>query len=251
MKNIRYRIFSLTLLLSFFMYESTAAENLRIIREKITVKKIADTPFANLFNHPAWQSVRCSHFLCQTDNVEDIRRMPLEGAWIKMLYDNNYLYVLAEMTDSDILNRAEKSGGHLYADGDLLEVFIKTAEHPYYWEIYGTPNKLHTVFYYTKQGEEAHSLDLSKNKTPLLVESRISGTFNNAADKDKKFTLLLAIPRSELEKNNYKFSPRNKWLIMTGRYNYSRYLTKCEFSSYPQMVDDFHRSEYYAEIIFE
>ena len=207
MKNIRYRIFSLTLLLSFFMYESTAAENLRIIREKITVKKIADTPFANLFNHPAWQSVRCSHFLCQTDNVEDIRRMPLEGAWIRMLYDNNYLYVLAEMTDSDILNRAEKSGGHLYADGDLLEVFIKTAEHPYYWEIYGTPNKLHTVFYYTKQGEEAHSLDLSKNKTPLLVESRISGTFNNAADKDKKFTLLLAIPRSELEKNNYKFSP--------------------------------------------
>ena len=75
--------------------------------------------------------------------------------------------------------------------------------------------------------------------------------FETIKKLDKGYSILLAIPRSELEKNGVEFTSGSQWLILTGRYNYSRYLPLCEKSAYPQCYMNFHDDKYYARIRFE
>jgi hypothetical protein len=189
--------------------------------------------------------------LINAQSANDIRVLPQERASVKYLYDQSYFYIKADLADSDIVQQAAQSGGHLYMEGDLLEIFIKVPGQPYYWEIYGTPHRLHTVFYYSRQGKVPASLDLSTGATPIRVAARLNGSLNDPSDVDKGYSILLAIPRSELEKNGVKFTSGSQWIILTGRYNYSRYLPLCEKSAYPQCNMNFHDEKYYARIRFE
>lgn len=228
---------------------AAAAENppARYIRDEAVIKYAENVVFEQITQHPAWKNTPAYTFLSNVKAIQDIRQLPRERGSVQYLYDEHYLYVRAEFADSDIVNTAEKSGGHLYSCGDLLEVFIKPLDQPYYWEIYGTPNELYTVFYYAAPGKKPISVESNQVK----VTAKINGTLNNPRDKDVAFNLFLKIPRSELEKNGMKFAPGNQWLIMASRYNFSRYLTGCEQSAYPQCSINFHNSQYYAQIRFE
>ena len=217
---------------------------------KVRVNKVADFRFSGGIDHPAWKSQPSYSLMLYVTDVNAIGRAPVESGRAQFLYDDTHFYIRAHFTDSDVMTTANKNGEHFYMQGDLLEVFIKHGPTPYYWEIYGTPNKLHTRFYFTSRGTLGLPSGFALNDCPILVDAKVDGTFNDPTDKDRSWTVLVGVPRTELEKNGAKLGPGNRWLILAARYNYTRHLPDQELSSYPQITGGYHSHEYYAEMEF-
>ena len=245
------------LLLAMFSVLLGSAADSGTFRPKIQVPKVKDFDIATGIDHPAWKTVPAGQFLKLVGNVNDINRKPLEAGYVKYLYDDNYLYVRAEFIDSDIVVNATTDGGHFYKDGDVLEVFIKPGKSNYYWEIYGTPNKLNTRFVYGSRSNLGLPSGFKHDEVGIKVASRINGTFNKRDDRDTSYVVLVAIPLTELNRPHLKtghpagtvpFAPGEDWRVQSARYNYSRYLNNYELSSYPQTYGGYHSLEYFAQI---
>ncbi|MCI5778221.1 MAG: carbohydrate-binding family 9-like protein [Lentisphaeria bacterium] len=216
----------------------------------VRVPRVENFNFASGMDSPAWKESPAYSFMLYVTETDAIGRIPEEGAKVQYLYDDNYLYIRAEFTDSDVMTTAAAHGGPFYAEGDVLEVFIKHEGTPYYWEIYGAPNKLRTRYYYPSKGTLGLPSGFALNDCPVLVDAKVDGTLNRPDDRDRSWTVLLGVPRSELEKNGAKFGPGNKWRLFASRYNYNRFLPAPELSSYPQITGGYHSHEYYAEVEF-
>jgi hypothetical protein len=175
-----------------------------------------------------------------------------EKGSVKLLWDDNYLYVGCEFEDSDVVNEGKEDQSHLYNSGDLLEVFLKPAKENYYWEIYGSPNNKKTWFAFSSRGRIMFPACASYLPETLKVAANVSGTLNNWKDKDKGWTVEMAIPIKELTVYGAKFDNSANWTILLARYNYSAYLPKTELSSYPQLSNpNWHIYEEYAKLRLE
>ena len=225
-------------------------ERLEFVHPVVKVHKIGDMNIDESIHHPAWQKASSNRFMLYVTEPESINKLPIEHANVKYLYNDKYFIVRAEFFDSDIMTTAKEHGGHFYIEGDVLEVFLKPEKFNYYWEIYGSPNQLRTRFHYPSRGSLGLPSGFAPNDLPILVKTEITGTFNDCSDRDTKWCVVLMIPRSELEKYGYKFDAPSKWLVLSARYNYSRYLDKHEYSSFPQIPWSYHMYEYYAELEF-
>ncbi len=182
-------------------------------------------------------------------NIGDSLR---ENGAAKLLWDENYLYVAAEFEDSDVMNEGKEDQGHLYNTGDLLEVFLKPAKENYYWEIYGTPNNKKTWFFFPSRGRATFPACASYLPDGLKVAAAVDGTLNNWQDKDKGWTLEMAIPIKELTVYGAKFDNSANWTILLARYNYSVYLQKPELTAYPKLSNvNWHIYEEYAKLRLE
>ena len=247
MKKVFMALLAYSLLIPAFVH---GKEQLEFLRPKVKVHKVENLTPDNAIDHPAWKKSAENRFMLFATEPAAINKLPKEHANVKYLYDDKYFYVRAEFFDSDIMTTGTKHGGHFYAQGDVLEVFLKPVNHNYYWEIYGTPNELRTRFHYPSRGTLGLPSGFAPNDLPILVKAKVDGTFNDCSDKDTKWCVVLMIPRSELEKYGYKFDNPSRWLVLSARYNYSRYLDKHEYSSFPQIALSYHLYEYYAEIEF-
>ena len=178
--------------------------------------------------------------------LDDCGRTPVEGGTIQFLYDEKYFYVRSVMHDSDVVNTATANGGHFYRTGDLIEIFIKCFDKPYYWEIYGTPNKFNTRFQYKSRGTLGLPSGFTHAECNILVDARVDGTLNEGSDRDRSWTVLMAVPLAELKKYGASFEPGSKWLLLIARYNFTRFMAAAEISTFPQAAMSNHASEYYA-----
>ena len=175
-----------------------------------------------------------------------------EKGSVKLLRDDNYLYVGAELEDSDVMNEGNEDQSHLYTTGDLIEVFLKPSGENYYWEIYGTPNNKKTWFFYPSRGRLMFPACASYLPKELKVAATADGTLNNWRDKDKGWTVEIAIPIKELTAYGAKFDNSANWTVQFGRYNYSAYLHKTELSAYPLLSNvNFHIYEEFARLRLE
>jgi hypothetical protein len=172
-----------------------------------------------------------------------------EKGLVKLLWNNEYLYVGVEMEDSDIVAEGSKNQTHMYQMGDTVEVFIKPKNKNYYWEVYGTPNNLTSVFFYP--GRARFFLPSCMNyPVNAKVAAKFDGTLNNWQDHDRGWSVIIAIPIKMLEKYGKTFNTEEKWTIMVGRQNYSAHLPIKELSCYPTLSEkNFHVYEQYADLI--
>ena len=164
---------------------------------KIQVKKVADMDVNTAIDNPVWQSVPSYPFMRLVYNMGDMYRKPAEPATVQYLFDNNYFYVRAVLTDSDVMTTGTANGTHLYVQGDLLEVFIKPDKANYYWEIYGTPNQLQSRFYFGARATVGLPSGFAHKDVGIKVFSKVDGTLNDPTDRDKSCTTMVAIPISE------------------------------------------------------
>jgi hypothetical protein len=175
-----------------------------------------------------------------------------EKGSVKVLWDENYIYVAAEFEDSDVMNEGKEDQSHFYSTGDLIEVFLKPAGENYYWEIYGTPNNKKTWYFFPSRGRIVFPACASYLPKDLSVATSVDGTLNNWRDKDKGCIIELAIPIKELTAYGAKLDNSANWTVMFGRYNYSAYLNKIELTAYPLLSNvNFHICEEYAKLRFE
>ena len=223
----------------------------RHYQPEIEVYYAPKIPFSACLSDAVWKKSAVYPFMRSVGELSDFYKSPWEGGKLRLLYDDEYLYIGAQLQDSEVLSDGKKNQDFLYAKGDVVEVFLKPADQNYYWEIYGTPHKLTSCFYFPARGMLGLPSGYQDPGAAVKVDARVFGTFNQSCDKDIGWNVLIAIPLADLRKNGMKFVPEEKWTIFVARYNYSRYLPACEFSGVPQKFADFHVLGDYARLIIK
>lgn len=113
---------------------------------------------------------------------------------VKMLWDDQYLYIAAELEEPDVKATLTKHDSVIFKDNDF-EVFVKPlpeTESYYEFEI----NALNTgwdLFLpkpYSEGGRADNSWDIEGLKTAIAVQ----GTLNKPGDKDRRWTVEIAYP---------------------------------------------------------
>ena len=162
----------------------------------------------------------------------------IQDGSIKFAWDENFIYVGAQLTDDDVVSTVNTDQTHLYKTGDVLELFLKPINDTYYWEIYGNPEKARTSLFFPSGGRLLFP-DSEKYLMPdLKVGAEVDGTLNNWHDKDRGWTVEIAVPIKELTRYGAAINENTIWRFLIGRYNYSRWLEKCEISGITVFKDD-------------
>jgi hypothetical protein len=149
----------------------------------------------------------------------DSQPRPKYRTRVKMLWDDQYLYIAAELEEPDVKATLTQHDSVIFKDNDF-EVFIKplpdTASY-YEFEI----NALNTgwdLFLpkpYNQDGQPDNSWDIQGLKTAIAVQ----GTLNQSGDKDRGWTVEIAYPLSAFASRQAVPKPRDGTIW---RINFSR-----------------------------
>lgn len=247
---------SIVLLLSVMMpaqenncHESPAQFSGNVMQYTVKVG-VTGSIFKGGFDSPLWNQLPAYNFLHNVTDARHINLIPSERACVRYLCDPENLFVRVDAQDQDVMSRASVNNQFLYQLGDVIEVFIKPENHPYYWEFHGAPNGVFSCFYYKSQGTLLLPSSFVPGKEKISVINKITGSLNQHSDRDELWQVIIVIPRKELEKNGCSFSSANRWTILTTRYNYGRYISYNERSAYPQVANGYHATQHYADVEF-
>ncbi len=139
-----------------------------------------------------WNLVQWSDFF---EDIEgNTKPKPYFQTRMKMLWDDNYLYIAAELEETHIWGCLENHDDIIYRDNDF-EVFIDPdGDGRNYFEI--EINTLGTILdlFMSKPYNKGGGADLGWNADGLKKAVGIYGSNNNASDQDVKWTVEMAIP---------------------------------------------------------
>lgn len=176
----------------------------------------------------------------------------LAATQAKLLYDKDFLYVSAVMQDDDIVAFGKRDQQIHCTEGDVFEIFLKPENANHYWEIHITPAGRCAVLFYPSRGYHFLPGIVMPSTRPLKkikYKVNVNGTLNKNDDKDKFWSVEAAIPLAELAAAGVPFDTQNQWRILFGRYNFSKYQTLCELTSFPELSKiDFHIHEEYGRV---
>jgi hypothetical protein len=147
---------------------------------------------------PAWQAAAWTDEF--VDIVGDRKPKPKYRTRAKMLWDDNYLYVHAELEEPHVWATITKKNSVIFRDNDF-EVFIgPDGSNHHYHEF--EMNALNTIWElsldkpYRNRGP-VHDPD---NMPGLRSAVNISGTINDPRDTDKGWSVTIAFPWKDLKK---------------------------------------------------
>jgi hypothetical protein len=182
-------IFSQTLLNNIFDYP----------KPKTYVGYKTDKPLVidGKLNEDVWQKA------VWTDSFVDIegsaKPKPRFTTRAKMLWDDNYLYIAAQLEEPDIWAKLRERDTIIFFDNDF-EVFLDPNgdTHQYFefeMNAFNTVWDLLLVKPYRDQGSAIYEWNYNHLKSGVYAE----GTINNPNDKDKYWTVELAFPWADLK----------------------------------------------------
>jgi len=149
--------------------------------------------------------------------------------------DDTWFYIGVRFTDSDVVARGKRDQMHHYRLGDVMELFLKPEEAPWYWELYATPAGRKSSFFLPERKK------LTERSCGLQVAASVNGTLNDSRDRDSGWTVEMAVPIADLSAPGQPFGPGTRWRILVARYNHNGDLKNPELSSTPQLSQtDFH-----------
>lgn len=165
----------------------------------------------------AWQKAAWSQDF--TDIEGDKQPAPALRTRLKMLWDKQNLYILAEMEEPHIWATLHQHDTIIYHDNDF-EIFVDPdGDTHQYFEIEINPhNTVMDLFMgkpYRVNGDALMNWDAQGMRTAVNID----GTLNKAGDKDKKWTVEMAIPFTAFGFFNQGLSIKDS---TTWRINFSR-----------------------------
>jgi hypothetical protein len=216
--------------------------------------------FANLFTQPrsyiinyaqsapkidgdlgdaAWQQAQWTDDF--RDIEGDLKPNPALRTRTKMLWDDSCLYIGAEITDPNVWATLTHHDEIIFRDNDF-EVFIdpNNTTHQYFELEF---NAFNTVFdlFLNKPYREGGNAMINWDAEGLRSAVKVLGTINNPADKDKGWTIEIAIPFRAISLGNEVRVPTDGTLW---RINFSRveWDTKAVDGKYVKLTDGKGRS---------
>ncbi|KJD31182.1 carbohydrate-binding family 9-like protein [Tamlana nanhaiensis] len=164
-------------------------------------------------------------------DIEGDKR-PKYNTKVKMLWDDNYYYILAEMQEPDVWATLKQRDTIIFYNNDF-EVFIDPdGDTQNYYEL--EINALNTVWdlFINEPYREQNVVLNDWTLTGLKSAVTIDGTLNNADDTDKGWTLEIAIPWKAYRASYYHQNiPENDfWRVNFSRVNWQHDLNNGKYS---------------------
>jgi hypothetical protein len=168
-------------------------ENLFTVPEGYVVKHISKAPVIDGdIDENIWQQARWTNDFVDIEG--DLKPKPTLQTNVKMLWDDSCLYVAARLHDPQVWATLKNHDDIVYRDNDF-ELFLDPANttHSYY-EV--EVNALNTIFdlYLNKPYRNQGQAIIGWDAPGLRTAAKIQGTLNNSIDKDKGWTVEMAIP---------------------------------------------------------
>ncbi|ETV96802.1 hypothetical protein H310_10099 [Aphanomyces invadans] len=205
-----------------------------------------------------------------TDTFVDIegparKPNPAQSTRVKMMWDDNYLYVGADMEESKVWGNYTEKNTTMYHENDF-EIFIDPdgSRHNYY-EL--EMNCLNTIWELAlmRPYKDGHSIVNPYNLTDIHSAVYIDGVPNDPTVTCKKWTVEVAIPLAELvhfdERRHCKVQAGDVWRMNFSRVHYDLLVEKGKYVKVPDRreynfvwaptgVIDIHRPEKWAYVAF-
>ncbi len=164
----------------------------------------------------------------------ELKPLPLHRTRVKMLWDDDFLYIAAELTEPHIWAKLRQRDTVIFYDNDF-EVFIDpdgdTHEYmEFEMNAYNTIWDLFLTRPYRDNGRVADAWNLRGIQTAVSIH----GTINDPSDTDNKWVAELAFPLDVL--TEFGDNPRDsvQWRINFSRVNWR---TEIENDSYIKAID--------------
>jgi hypothetical protein len=202
-----------------------------------------------------------------TDAFQDIRgedwQDPRFRTRMKMLWDDEFLYIGVELEESDIWATLTAHDAVIFHDNDF-EVFLNpTGDGLNYFEFeinaLNTGWDLFLAKPYNKGGKADNSWEMPGYKSAVMID----GTLNNPIDRDKAWYVELALPWSAFKERSGKGRPntgdswranfsRVEWLVraVNGKYEKLPHMKEDNWVWSPQGVVNMHIPEKWGTITF-
>ena len=170
-----------------------------------------------ILNESDWEAVPWTDYFVDIEG--ELKPQPEFRTRVKMLWDDSYLYIAAELEEPHIWATLRQRDTVIFYDNDF-EVFIDPDgdTHAYYElevNAYGTPWDLLLIKPYRDGGPAVNNWDING----LKVGTDIKGTINDPSDIDRGWNVEIAIPLGVLKECNRNDMPKDgdQWRI-----NFSR-----------------------------
>ena len=242
-------------------------ENLFTDPHHYIVYRTTDSIHADgLLNEPSWQQAPWTEFFSDIEGEQ--KPAPAFKTRCKMLWDDQHLYLAAELEEPDIWATLSQHDQIVFHDNDF-EFFIDPDGDTYnYFEI--EINALKTVFdlFLPKPYRDSGSAVTSWNADGMRTGVHIDGTLNHPNDTDKKWTIEFSLPFRALDSNGTNTIPaggtiwrmnfsRVAWdtEIVNGQYqkkkdSFGKNLREHNWVWSPQGVINMHRPERWGYVRF-
>jgi hypothetical protein len=181
---------------------------------------------------------------------------------VKMLWDDKYLYIAAELQEPHIWATLRDHDAIIFHDNDF-EVFIDPdGDTHQYYEI--EINALNTVMdlFMVKPYRNGGEAQLNWDTKGIRTAVHVNGTLNNSKDTDKEWTVEMAIPFSALSffNNNKRPADNSLWRINFSRVEWDTDIKNGEYVKQrkpennwvwsPQDIINMHAPERWGYLLF-
>ncbi len=251
-------------MMSLMSYSGLSKEKIRLDHPNGYVCYRASHPLSmnGKLDDPAWKNAPWTEYFVDIEG--DKKPLPRYKTRAKMLWDDTYLYIGAELEEPHVWGTLTQHDSVIFQDNDF-EIFIDPdGDNHEYYEIeinaLNTEWDLRLVKPYRNGGPALNEWEIPGYKSAV----HINGTINNPADIDKGWTVELALPWKVLKEYANRPSPphdgdqwrinfsRVEWLVDIIDGNYVKVPNKPEDNWVwsPQGYIDMHRPETYGYIQF-
>ena len=231
-------------------------------KEYICYRTMSKITIDGKLNETAWRKAPATDVFVDIEG--DVKPRPRFTTRAKMLWDDQYFYIAAELEEPHVWGTLTKRDSVIFHDNDF-EVFIDpNGDRNEYYEF--EINALNTgwdLFLpkpYRDGGKAQDSWDIIGLKTAI----HINGTLNNPRDKDKGWTVELALPWKALGEYAHKSAPPNdgdEWRVNFSRVEWQHEVVDGKYRKVantkednwvwsPQGVVDMHRPEMWGVVRF-
>lgn len=168
----------------------------------------------------------------------------------KVAWDDKFLYIAFQNEDEDVWSTFKKHDDKLWTQ-EAVEVFIDAnGDGKDYIELQVNPNNVSFDSYLPAYRENQNDWD-AKMKTAVAV----NGTLNKRDDKDKGWTVELAIPWADVKgKGKYELTTPPKagdtWSVNFFRMDMPKDKPQVASSWSPPLVGDFHKLDRFGKLVF-
>jgi len=171
-------------------------------------------------NESSWSKAEWSDDFADIEG--DTKPAPLYRTRMKMLWDETNLYILAEMEEPNIWSYYDKRDMVVFHENDF-EVFVDPdGDGLYYFEY--EVNALNNLFdlFLPKSYRSGGQALISYNSLDFQSAVSIDGTLNTPGDTDKKWTVEMKIPFSDMVMWGNQIAPNDgdQWRINFSRVNW-------------------------------
>jgi hypothetical protein len=168
----------------------------------------------------------------------------------KVAWDDKFLYVAFESQDEDVWTTLKDRDDKLWTQ-EVVEIFIDAnADGKDYIELQVNPNGAIFDSYLP-----AYRKNQNDWNSKLKAAVKVDGTLNKREDKDKSWSVEMAIPWEDVKgKGTYELElppkPGTIWLVNLFRFDHTKGKPPVAMGWSPPMVGDFHVLDKFGELAF-